>query len=127
MDPVSLIVAALVAGVSTGGTSVVTAGAQDAYDGLKALVKDRFAGRPAAEVALVEHEKAPDVWEPALRQQIVESGADMDGGIVAAARQVLAQLPTGTRIDNVTVVVNDQGQVGVIGDGDSTVNMGGQS
>lgn len=126
VDPVSMIVVALMAGVGAGGTAVVKAGAVDAYEGLKVLVKDRFAGKPAAEVALAEYEKAPEVWEPALRQQLVQSGADVDARIVAAAEAVLGQFPVGTRFGNFTVTVNDHGQVGAIGDG-NTVTMGGQS
>jgi hypothetical protein len=124
VDPVSLIVAALVAGAAAGVGDAATSAIKDAYAGLKALIKKKFAGSPAADVALEQHEKAPEAWEPALRQQIAETGADQDEAILAAAEAVLKEVPSGTRVGNATVTVNDQGRVAVVGHGDNTVYMG---
>ena len=120
MDPVTLIVAALVAGAADVATSAI----KDAYTGLKNLLKAKFAGKPAAEVALAEHEKSPEAWEAALKQQLVETGADQDETIQAAAEVLLKEVPPGTRVGNATVTVNDQGRVAVVGHGDNTVYMG---
>lgn len=124
MDPVTLIVAALVAGAASGAGEVATAAIKDAYQGLKDLLKAKFAGKPPAEVALAEHEKSPEAWEAALKQQLVETGADQDKAIQAAAEALLKEVPAGTRVGNATVTVNDQGRVAVVGHGDNTVYMG---
>jgi len=56
VEPVSLIVAALISGAAAGGKAAVTEGVKDAYAGLKALVTRRFAERPSAQAALAEIE-----------------------------------------------------------------------
>ena len=45
MDPVTLILTALAAGAALGVKDTASAAVKDAYEGLKALVKKRFAGR----------------------------------------------------------------------------------
>lgn len=59
MDAVSLILQALV----TGATKVAGDSVQDAYKGLKKLIQHKFADKPVAQTALVEHEKQPEVWK----------------------------------------------------------------
>jgi hypothetical protein len=60
---------------------------------LKALLKNRFGGRPAAEMALAEHETEPEIWKAPLEQALVQSGADTDAAVLEAARR-LQQLAT---------------------------------
>jgi len=62
VEPVSLIVGALATGVSETGKVAV----KDAYEGLKRLISARFAGKPAAQTALVEHADDPDTWDKPL-------------------------------------------------------------
>jgi hypothetical protein len=90
VDPISVIVGALAAGAATGLTDNATSAVKDAYAGLRELVRRRFVARPAAEVALVEHEKAPEVWRAALAAELEATGAGVDGQIIEAARRVLA-------------------------------------
>lgn len=63
----------------------------DAYNGLKALVRRKLAGRPDAELVLARHEQDPQVWEKPLAQELTSVGAGDDPDLVSAA-QALMQL-----------------------------------
>lgn len=90
MDPISLIMGALVAGAASGLADTATGAVKDAYAGLRDLVWRRVAGRSAAQTALEEHERAPEVWQAPLSAELVAVGADTDAQIVAAAQRVMA-------------------------------------
>ncbi len=89
MDPVTLIVTALAAGAVLGLKDAASAAVKDAYAGLKALVRKRFAGRPKGELVLAEHEAAPQTWEGPLAAELAAAGADRDGELVAAAQALM--------------------------------------
>lgn len=89
MDPITLILTALAAGASVSVKDVTNQAVKDAYNGLKSLIKNRFAGKPAAEVALAEHEKKPDVWKAPLEEGLKEADVDQDQDIIAAAQQLM--------------------------------------
>jgi hypothetical protein len=91
MDPVTLIVAALVAGAAAGLKDSASSAVKDAYNGLKRLARRRLAGRPGGELVLARHEQHPQVWDKPLVQELTEAGADGDAALVAAA-QALMQL-----------------------------------
>ena len=95
MDPVSVIVGALAAGAARGLTDTATSAVKDAYAGLRELVRRRFPARPAAEMALVEHEKAPEVWQVPLAAELQATGAGGDEQIIEAAQRVLALVEQG--------------------------------
>ena len=88
MEPISLIIAALVAGAAKAADGVVP----DAYNGLKTLIKGKFAGKPKAEMILEEHEKDPETYEAPLKKKLEEAGVDMDEEIVKKAQDLLNQL-----------------------------------
>ena len=88
MEPISLIIAALVAGAAKAAGDA----APDAYKGLKVLIKRKFAGEPKAEMVLEEHEKDPETYEAPLKKKLAEAGADRDEEIVKAAQELLKQL-----------------------------------
>lgn len=90
MDPISMIVGALAAGAAEGLKDTTTTALKDAYAGLRELVRRRFAARPVAEIALAEHEKAPEVWQVPLAAELKATGAGVDEQILAAAQRVLA-------------------------------------
>ncbi|MGH3620728.1 MAG: RIP homotypic interaction motif-containing protein [Sciscionella sp.] len=92
MDPVSLIVAALAAGAVAGAQSTAADVVKDAYAGLKALVRRRFAGRESGEMVLEKHEGHPEAWRGALEAELVEVDVAGDSAVVQAAQQVLALL-----------------------------------
>jgi hypothetical protein len=91
MDPVSLILAALVAGAAAGGKDVATSAVKDGYAGLKRLLIGRFR-KASPEVAakqetvLADHEADPDTYEKPLAKAVRDSSADEDQEILAAAK-----------------------------------------
>ncbi len=101
MDPLSLILTALssaagaaaVQGAAHGISQGLTQGsAQEAYHGLKALIKRKFAGEPKAEMVLEEHEQDTETYEAPLKKKLAEAGADKDEEIIKAAQELLKQL-----------------------------------
>ena len=88
MDPISLILAAMVAGTTKAASDVVP----DVYYALKALIKSKFAGEPKAEMLLEEYETDPETYEAPLKKELAEAGADQDEEIVKAAQELLKQL-----------------------------------
>ncbi|MBD1865032.1 MULTISPECIES: hypothetical protein [Trichocoleus] len=102
MDPITVILSALVAGAAKATGDAVP----DAYKGLKALIQKKFAGKPVAEAMLEEHEKDPETYAAPLKKNLVEAGADKDEEILKAAQELLNQVkdqPGGQQIINQTV------------------------
>src|SRR5260221_5729544 len=89
MDPVSVVLAALAAGATAAAKDAASQAVEDAYTGLKALVKKRFEKKPQAEMVLAEYEKDTNTWEKPLQKSLVETGADQDEAIIRQAQQVL--------------------------------------
>lgn len=89
MDPITLIVTALAAGVGQGITDTASAAVKDAYARLRARVKKRLGGGAGAELVLAKHEKAPETWQAPLMAELAESGADGDRELIAAAQALL--------------------------------------
>jgi hypothetical protein len=92
MDPLTLIVTALVTGGAAALQDTATDAVKDAYRGLKGLIQRRFAGKPEAEVALTQAEKKPEVWQEPLKDALKESRADQDEEIVSAAQKLMGLL-----------------------------------
>lgn len=89
MDPITLIVTALGTLAATGGQSIISEAAKDAYTVLKTRVQQKFAGKASAELVLQEHETDPDTWEIPLKKALIEAQVDQDEEIVAAAQKVM--------------------------------------
>lgn len=104
MDPVSLIVAALMAGALAGMQNTATDAIKDSYAGLKRLVGRRVAGRPPAEIALQQIELKPEDWQGALTSELAELNVGDDHELVAAARQ-LVNLLNGAGLSSGTISV----------------------
>jgi hypothetical protein len=115
VDPITLIVAALAAGVSAGVGDSASQAVKDAYAGLKALIKKRFAGNAKAEETLADHETDPETYEKPLAKQLKVAGVQDDPEIVRAAEELLRKADkAGIKTKfNVQVV---GGKVGIIGD-----------
>jgi predicted nucleic acid-binding protein len=119
VEPVSLIVGALAAGVSETGKAAV----KDAYEALKRRISALFAGKPAAEVALTEHSTDPQTWEKPLEKALAESGAANDAAVVAAAQELMRLVDeAGSRAGKYKVDL--RGAHGVqVGDSNQQVNQ----
>ena len=99
MDPITLIVTALVAGASKIGGEA----AADAYRHLLAAVRRHFAGHPQAENALGAHAGDPATGEMPLRQYLTERHVDADPTVTAAAQAVLTAVQQHTGPGQVNV------------------------
>jgi hypothetical protein len=89
MDPITLIITALVAGASAAAKDTASQAIKDGYAGLKAIIQKRFAAKQEAEVILQQHENDPDTWKKPLAKSLEESGATQDPRIIEVAQQLL--------------------------------------
>jgi hypothetical protein len=89
MDPITLILTALAAGAALGVKDTASTAVLDAYNGLKALVRRRLAGRPDGEVALKRYGTAPTTWHDPLAEELAAANAAGDAQLVAAAKALL--------------------------------------
>jgi RIP homotypic interaction motif len=119
MDPITLIVGALVAGAASGALDEVkdgaAAGIKAAYAKLRALATRRVAGNPGAEAALAEVETDPDTWKAPLAAKLTQLDAGGDADLVAAAQAFMELYDAaGARAGKYNVTItNSQGvQVG---------------
>jgi hypothetical protein len=116
MDPITLIVAALAAGASAGLGDTATQAIKDAYAGLKALIKRRFAGNAKAEATLADHEADPETYEKPLAKQLEAAGAQDDQEILQMAEELLKKADKAGIKTKYHVQVSGSGRVGIIGD-----------
>jgi hypothetical protein len=126
MDPITLIVTALVAGATAGGLDTVQDGAKAgikvAYEKLHGLVRKHAAGNAGAEVALAEIEADPETWKSPLAAKLTQLGAAGDADLVAAA-ETLMELVDGAGARAGQYHVTIKGSRGVqVGDGNIQVN-----
>jgi hypothetical protein len=93
MDPVSLILAALVTGVATGLTTgpgeKAAAAVQKTYGGFRRALKRRLAGKFAAQDAVEQYVADPEAWKGNLELHLRQAGADRDRAVLDAAAAVL--------------------------------------
>jgi hypothetical protein len=114
MDPVSLIVAALVAGVSTGVGEAATSAVKDAYAKLRSVLSARLGGDK--DKVIEEHAADPEVYEKPAAKVIKESGAADDPKVLAAAQRLLELAdPAGAAAGKYTVAAPGS-TIGIIGD-----------
>ncbi|MDX6235401.1 MAG: hypothetical protein QOG10_216 [Kribbellaceae bacterium] len=122
MEPVTLILGALVAGAAAGVGESATTAVNDAYTALKQLVKRRLAGVPSAEVALAEHEQDPETWSAPLGKALTGAGVAADPEVLEAAERLMTELdPAGADAGKYTVDL--RGSQGVqVGDHSTMTN-----
>ena len=89
MDPITLIITALGAGIAAGSKDTASAAVKDAYNGLKTLIQRKFSGKPTAEMALLQHEQKPEVWKAPLEEELKQTGATQDKEIIEAAQKLM--------------------------------------
>ena len=126
MDPVTLIVTALVSGAAAAAKDTASEAIKDAYGALKGLIARRFSGKPDAELALTKHEEKPEVWDAPLRDALVEAGLEKDSEAVKLAQLLMMRLdPDQAKAGkyNTTIHGNVQGWV-QDNTGEITMNFG---
>jgi hypothetical protein len=122
MEPISLIVTALVAGASAALKDTASTTVKDAYAGLKALVMRRFSGNTKAESQLAAVERAPAAGAADLKQHLQAAGADRDKDLLRKARELLQHVdPEGSRAGKYNLTVS--GGKGVVVGDNASVSM----
>ena len=93
MEPISLILAALGAGAIAATKDVAGTAVKDAYEGLKALIKKKFAeqGKGDPSTIIEKFEKKPEVTKPLLEDELKEAGLEKDEEILKAAEAVMTK------------------------------------
>jgi roadblock/LC7 domain-containing protein len=126
MEPVTLILTALAAGVTTGALDALKDDVKEkvkaAYARLRGLAEKRVSGRPHGELALAEYDSAPQKWEGLLAAELTEAGAAHDDDLVAAAKALMDLVDQpGARSGKYNVTI--KGSEGVqVGDSNVQVN-----
>lgn len=121
MDPVSIIIAALLAGAATGLKDTAATAVRDAYSGLRSLIRERFGSDPIVTQQL-DTIRSPDADAQPLADRLREVGFRDDDEIVAAAKRLLARADADgdwVRRYNVTI----ENSKGVVGNNTGTVHM----
>ena len=111
MDPITLIVTALTAGVSAGPLEGLKDDVKDlvkaAYARLRGLAKKRIADQPGAELVLAKHEAYPRSWQAPLAMMLTEASAADDAVLVEAARALMELVDaTGTAAGKYDVTIS---------------------
>jgi hypothetical protein len=117
MDPISLIVTALVAGATTASSTAANQAIQDVYGRLKSLILRRFGGDPERRRVLEDFQKDPLGATDALERTLVESGLQHDVQALQSAYILLQHRdPEGAARGTYTVRVGGNAQGIVVGD-----------
>jgi RIP homotypic interaction motif len=122
MDPITLIVAALAAGAASALQDDAKGAVKAAFTRLRALAKNKLAGRSAGELVLEQHEQKPEIYEKPLEDELRESGAASDPELITAAQELMKLLDARGAAAG-QYVVNIQNSAGVqVGHHNSQVN-----
>ena len=89
MDPLSSLLAALIAGAATALQTTVADVVKDSYAALKHRLAERYM---SVDLAAVERDPEAQESRRALEQQLRQSGASSDSGLVSAATALLEHL-----------------------------------
>lgn len=87
MDPITLIVTALVLGISTGLKPTAEQAVKDAYAGLKKLIQDRYNAKAGLEA--LENKPDSEAKKESLKEDLTDAGADQDPEVLEKAETVL--------------------------------------
>jgi hypothetical protein len=99
---------------------------KDAYEGLKALIKNKFAeqGKDDPSTIIEKFEKKPEVTKPLLEDELKEAGVEKDEEILKKAEEILKKEdPEGFQGGKYNIHITG-GIQGVVGENKGTVNMG---
>lgn len=92
VDPLSILIGALVAGAAAAAQDVVPQAVKDAYAGLKSLIVGKFGSAPDLEAATRGVEKKPDdpARQEVLKDELEGAGAARDAEVLHQAQALLA-------------------------------------
>lgn len=125
MDPVTLIVTAIVAGIAAAAKPTAEQAVKDAYAGLKTLIQRRFSDKGDVSTAIEQVESKPESSgrREMLKEELDEAGAGQDSDVVKAAKELLALLqPQGA--DQSQIATADHGSAAATGRGAAAVGDG---
>ncbi|TXI38934.1 MAG: hypothetical protein E6Q59_05765 [Nitrosomonas sp.] len=91
MDPISTIVAALAAGAAEAAKPTAVQAVKDAYEGFKALIVRKFLSS-STPLQGVEERPSSEVRQSALKEELVDAGADRDAEILNGLQDLIATL-----------------------------------
>ncbi len=112
MDPATLIVTALAAGVAEAVKDVASEEVPKAYQALKKMIVNRLQSgasmKPeAAETLVEEYEQDPETWEPGLKSKLKQAPISEDDEVVRQAQALLDLIkqsqPTSAASGDITV------------------------
>ncbi len=128
MDPITLIVTALVAGAALTAKGIGAQAVKDGYAGLKTLIVRKFGGQGDMQDAIEQVEKKPDSEgrKATLQEELLAAGADKD---VELARQAQAFLDLLKQPGSYSATVTGSGAIaqgpGAVAAGAGGVAIGG--
>jgi hypothetical protein len=122
MDPITIIVSALVAGATAGITSVAEQGVKESYNKLKELIQRKFGDKGDTLSAVEQVEKKPESSgrQQVLMEELADAGAGQDAQVLQAAQDLLALLQP----DSSQQAVADRGAAAATGRGAAQVGDG---
>src|SRR4051812_13948926 len=85
MDPLSLITGALLKAVADLANPMV----KDAYEEVKSLLKRKFDGNSAGQLAVDKLESNPKAWEPALKDEMAKAKLHEDGEVTTVVNKLI--------------------------------------
>jgi len=131
MEPMALILTALVAGATAAAKDTAGTAVKDAYNGLKHLLKKKFEGDALAQAVVDAKPEDIDKAEGLLKSKITEFGVEEDTEILQVARELkdlLETLNSGSVTQGGSPRLNIGGNVkGIVGNvntqGDSNIDI----
>ncbi len=121
MDPLSVILSAVVTGAATALKPTAEQAVKDAYAGLKRLIVNRYGDKADVSSAVEKVEAKPESEgrQLTLKEELTDAGADQDEELVQLAQALLEALKStaeGRAAVSKYQVDVAGGQVGVVGD-----------
>ena len=89
MEPLSLILTALVAGIAAGLQPTATQAVKDAYQGVKELIRRKYA---KVSIDMLENDPADEARQGIVKKDLQQAGADGDQELLHAAQALLAAI-----------------------------------
>lgn len=117
MDPITIILTALVAGASALAKGTLSEAGKDLYKAVKTKVSSKLQGDPKGQTILAEYEKDPETWEKPFRKTLSQMGVENDQKLLNLANQLLVHVHyqrgnqavsiTGSNVTNSNIIAGD--------------------